>query len=157
MAETKAPPSKRDVKYADPEAFQVVEQLPPRASGGGGGASPYEPLLEKVAAKVKAGEIKPGAAVLLARFRVASAAGAAANVLRQRHGRDEKVEGWTFTTRKLEQEAGEAERRTGLFAMFNPKAVVAGAKEEHEKAEAERKRKLADAKKAKTAAKAAAK
>lgn len=57
----------------------------------------------------------------------AAAAGSAANTLRKRHGETPDVEGWRFETRRIEE--GTA---TGLFAQYNPDAIVPGKREENE-------------------------
>ena len=55
-----------------------------------------------------------------------AAAGAAASILRRRHGDDETVEGWRFETRRVDN--GNA---SGLFAQYNPGAVVPGKAEQN--------------------------
>lgn len=74
--------------------------------------------------------------VRIASYANGSAASAAANVLRQKHGDTEAVEGWTFRPRRADREitnedgSTTMEPRTGLFARYNPDAVVPGAKED---------------------------
>ena len=55
-----------------------------------------------------------------------AAAGAAANILRRRHGDDESVEGWRFETRRVDNGAA-----SGLFAQYNPEATVPGKAEQN--------------------------
>jgi len=55
-----------------------------------------------------------------------AAAGAAANILRRRHGDDETVEGWRFETRRVDN--GTA---SGLFAQYNPDVIVPGKAEQN--------------------------
>lgn len=55
-----------------------------------------------------------------------AAAGAAASILRRRHGDDETVEGWRFETRRIDN--GTA---SGLFAQYNPKEIVPGKAEQN--------------------------
>lgn len=57
----------------------------------------------------------------------AAAAGSAANTLRKRHGDTADIEGWRFETRRINE--GNA---TGLFAQYNPAAIVPGRREENE-------------------------
>ena len=56
-----------------------------------------------------------------------AAAGAAANILRRRHGEDESVEGWRFETRRVDNGAA-----SGLFAQYNPAEIVPGKAEQNQ-------------------------
>lgn len=64
---------------------------------------------------------------MIAAYRAGSAATAAANTLRKRHGQPE-AEGWEFKTRRVQVEG---EERTGLFAYFDNERVVEGALDTH--------------------------
>lgn len=119
-----------DVNYT----LEIVDELPEGGRPGGFGQSPLEVQLGKVRAAVEEDEAKAGKWMLIGRYGKATAAGAAANVLRQRHGRDMTVEGFEFANRPLSNESGER----GLFVRFDPSKVVDGAKAEHERMEAER-------------------
>lgn len=85
-----------------------------------------------------------------------AAAGAAASILRRRHGDDETVEGWRFETRRIDNGVA-----SGLFAQYNPGAVQPGKAEQNKvvyeawrrrQADAARQRNLKRAEKAAAAA-----
>jgi hypothetical protein len=88
-----------------------------------------------------------GKAVRIGKYKVQTACGAAANVLRQRHGRGPEAYGWTFATRvQAPQDPAEQERFGdkvySLFAIYDPTKIVKGADKKHEQYEADRKAKL---------------
>ena len=56
-----------------------------------------------------------------------AAAGAAAAILRRRHGETPDVEGWRFETRRVDEGAA-----SGLFAQYDPYAIVPGRSEENQ-------------------------
>lgn len=87
--------------------------------------------------------------VRIGSYEHSTAAGAAANVMRQRHGGNVQAEGWEFASRRTDE--GD---KTGLFARYDPRKVVPGAREQWAKHEDERKAKLAAAKAERDAAKA---
>ena len=115
--------SPRDVRYE----INVHDKLP---SGGSVGSRPsaIEDNLTAIVAEHEAGQHR-GKWRMIASYRVASAAGAAANILRRRHGDSVDVEGWEFATARDETpgENGAVEVRRGLFARYEPEKIVAGA------------------------------
>lgn len=149
--------SKPKRKMAVQYTLEVVDELPEKGSV----TSPFDTSLDQIIEKWNSDERDvlldgDGNAkwVLIGRYDNSTAAGAAANVLGQRHGKSPNVEGWDFAARRID--GGE---KTGLFVRYDPNRIVPGAKEAWEKSETERKAKLAaarEAKKAKEAAEAAA-
>jgi hypothetical protein len=85
-----------------------------------------------------------GKPVSIRRYEGVTAAKAAANVLRQRLGRNVSVSGHEFAVRSLEKD-GVVKHH--LFVTFDPAKIVDGAWEDHQTAEQERLAK-AEAKKA---------
>jgi hypothetical protein len=79
--------------------------------------------------------------VRIASYANGSAASAAANQLRKRHGDKEAVDGYTVRTKRLATE-DDAEPRTGLFVRFNPDAIVPGARDEFDTRMKEREQKI---------------
>lgn len=148
--DTATPPAttekpKRNVDYT----IEIVDELPERPFK----ASPLEDSLDKIIAihnetpeklKDKDGNAKW---IVIGRYDQSTAAGAAANVLGQRHGKNVNVEGWEFTTRRIDEG-----NKTGLFVKYTPEAVVPGAKEEWARTEKERRAKLEANRAAKKAA-----
>jgi hypothetical protein len=135
----------RNVDYT----LEIVDELPDRPFR----TSPLEDSLDKIIAiyndtpeKLKD---KDGNArwVVIGRYDNSTAAGAAANVLGQRHGKSVNVEGWEFTTRRIDE--GD---KTGLFVKYTPESIVPGAKDEWESKEKARKASLAEKRAAKKAA-----
>lgn len=119
--------------------LEVVDELPPKSQGGGGGRSVLEDQLTTII-NTSAYHKKH---VRIGRYNKGTAATAAKNVLQQRHGRTNVVDGWSFATRRLtEGLAPDAQAEVGLFAKYDPEVMIPGAKELHDKAEVERKRKL---------------
>lgn len=135
-----------DVQYT----LEIVDDLPPKSSGGGGGGG--KSVLEEKLEELKGREDAHGKWVLIGKYGKATAAGAAANVLRQRHGRNANAEGYEFAYRKIDQDGSTV---NGLFVKFDPTAIVPGALEQHRAEEAARLEKLkaaADERKAKEGA-----
>lgn len=138
----------KDVKYER----LVVDDLPERPPRG----SQLEDALKEIVADTAI----HGKYVCIAQYAQPTAATAAANVSRKRHGSPEAY-GWWFGTRKV---TVDGEERTGLFVSYDPSRVKDGAAAafETEKAaylarqKAKRDEKAAEAKAAK-AAKAPAK
>lgn len=134
----------RHVEYG----LQVFEELPPQGTGGGGRTSPFDDKMESIAGDTGL----HGKPVCVAKYKNRTAAAAAANVLRQRHGSTPDAKGWQFPVRKV-QDNGEVKH--GLFFIYDPKLVKKGAweqhvaKEEKRKADLEAKRAAAKAEKAK--------
>jgi len=131
--------------------LEVVDALPERGVGG----SPFDDMLDKIIAIHDNAETrgqlfeKDGTTpkwVLIGRYEHSTAAGAAANVLGHRHGKNPTVEGWDFAARRIDD--GD---KTGLFVRYDPTRIVPGAKEAWEKSEVDRKVKLAKAREAKKA------
>lgn len=125
---------KFDVAYT----LEVVDELPEGGRPGGSGQSPLEVQLEKVVKAVQEDTSKRGKWMLIGRYGKPTAGGAAANVLRIRHGRDMSVEGFEFAVRPL---GGGTDDR-GLFVRYDDTKIVDGAKAEHERSEAARLAKL---------------
>jgi hypothetical protein len=137
---TRKPVEARDVLYE----IDVIEGEPEHEHrGGGGGFSPLEGLLDQIKKdETKHSPNDEGKTrwMTIGKYAKATAATAAANVLRQRHGGNKTVEGWEFATGKL---TGKDEGRRGLFVSYHPNDIVDGAREAWVKAEQERKEKLA--------------
>lgn len=112
----------RDVDYT----LEIVDDLPDMEVQR---RSPLTDQLERIVATPDS----HGKFVRIASYANASAASAAANVLRQKHGKTESVDGWTIRPKRSDRtdpETGAIEPRTGLFVRYNPDAIVPGAKEE---------------------------
>lgn len=119
---TRKTPDPRQVNYT----IEFVDELP----GGENLDTRRSPIEDNLAAIV-ANTDAHGRWVLIAQYGKPTAAAAAANVLRQKHGRDISVEGWEFTNRKTtDTESGNT--FNGLYVRYNPDAIVAGAKEQHD-------------------------
>lgn len=116
-----------DVHYG---IMQVEESIP---GGLRGSHSPLNDMVEEIRKDERLW--KQG--VLIARYAQKTAAGAAANVMRQRFGRNISVQGFVFASRKLNDE------ETGLWVYYDPEQVVDGEWDKHVKAEKKRKDKLA--------------
>lgn len=112
--------------------LEIVDELPP---GGvrGFGKSALETQLDRV----KEGEANHGKWALIGRYKNSTAASAASNVLKQRHGRKPDADGWDFAVRPV----GEKGER-GLFVKYTPDQIREGAMAEHQKSEAKRKANL---------------
>lgn len=116
-----------DVNYG---VMAVKEMIP---GGLRGNNSPLNDLVEQI--REDENLWKQG--VCIATYAQKTAAGAAANVMRQRYGRQISVQGFIFASRKVE------DGRTGLWVYYDPDQVVDGEWEKHQKAENKRKAKIA--------------
>lgn len=123
-----------DVQYG---FLETAEDIP--GGMGRGGGSKLNDLVDKIVAD----ESMHKQAVLIASYAKKTAAGGAANVLRQRYGRDASVRGLTFATRRDRNQSADGEDRSGLWVYYDPSLVVEGQWEKHQKAEKVRKAKLA--------------
>lgn len=139
MPEAEKKIKEKDVKY-ETIVMSDLPERPPRGS-----------QIEEKLAEIQGDASLVGKYACIAQYAQPTAATAAANILRKRHGKPE-ANGWWFGTRKVQVE-GEEKERTGLFVSFDPKRIVAGEREKHEAEKAERDK----AAKAKAAAKKAAK
>lgn len=126
MAETKRSQRPRNVDYS----LEVVDDLPEDSFAR---RSPLEDQLDKIVAD----KSLHGRFVRIGNYANGSAASAAANVLRKKHGDSAIVEGWTVRTKRANVVEKDHEGnditvpRTGLFVKHEPDAVVDGAKAEH--------------------------
>jgi hypothetical protein len=112
--------SSRAVDYAT----AIVAELPEATPSAG--PSPLEDQLQEI---IDNSEYHAPLWARIAKYSSAehvAAAGAAANILRRRHGDDESVEGWRFETRRVDN--GMA---SGLFAQFSPNAIMPGKADEN--------------------------
>ena len=126
-----------DVNYT----LEIVDELPagmPR--GGGRGSSPLNDQVSKVKAKVdEMGDEAKDRWMLIGRYGKPTAAGAAANVLRQRFGRSQEADGLEFAVRPID-----GGQTRGLFVRYNPDKIVPGALDEHRRSEESRIKALAE-------------
>lgn len=106
----------------------VMDELPERP--------PHGSKIEDAVQALRNDPARRGKYVCIAQYAQPTAATAAANILRKRHGWPE-VAGLWFGTRKVAGENGE-EDRTGLFVQFDPSKVKPGEAEKHAKEKAER-------------------
>jgi hypothetical protein len=88
--------------------------------------------------QVSSNEKYHGKWVRIGLYGKSTAATAARNVLQQRHGRTQAVDGWKFETRRIPGD----ESKTGLFAKYEADKIIAGAMEAHKAGEQARKDKL---------------
>lgn len=119
-------PAEKDVRYDT----IVMDDLPERAVHGS--------KIEEGVTAVKNDPALVGKFVCIAQYAQPTAATAAANILRKRHGW-ESVAGLWFGTRKVPGQNGDPDR-TGLFVSFDPAKVVPGEAEKHAAQKAERER-----------------
>lgn len=79
-----------------------------------------------------------------------TAASAASNVMRQRHGGSAAVEGFVFQAKRYDEvaEDGSKTPKTGLFVKFAPNQIVPGARNAWDKSEIARIAKINDKRKA---------
>lgn len=110
----------RNVQYGT----KIVEDLPDQAPSVG--ASPLEDQLQDIYDNPEYHAPKWAGIAEYSSAEHVAAASAAAGILRRRHGDDQSVEGWRFETRRIN--GGEA---SGLFAQYDPKAIVPGKAEEN--------------------------
>ena len=120
----------RDVNYT----LEIVDDLPELE------VARRSPLEDQIAKIVDTDEAH-GRFVRIASYANGSAASAAANQLRKRHGDTESVDGFTIRT-KREMDDNGGEPRTGLFVRFNPNAIVPGGHEDFQLRLAEREAKV---------------
>lgn len=125
-------PAEKDVKY---ETI-VMDDLPERP--------PHGSKIEDAVTALRNDPQLVGKFVCIAQYAQSTAATAAANILRKRHGWPE-VAGLWFGTRKVPGENGEADR-TGLFVQYDPSKVKAGEAEKHAHEKAEREKAKAEKK-----------
>lgn len=98
--------------------------------------SPLEDALEKIVEDPKF----HGKWVRIGEYDNGSAASASSNVLRQRHGGNPTVEGFTFQAKRFNkmEKVGDKDievPKTGLFVKYTPAAIVQGAREEWDRKE----------------------
>lgn len=122
---TRKTPDPRDVKF-DLVAYDEL----PEAGRRGPSSGALTQIVDQVKELVTSGEVAPNTPICTNRYAKATAAGAAANVLRKRYGKTAAPYGLTFATRKVQEDDGE--QRTGLFVMFDPKAIVKGEQEKQD-------------------------
>jgi hypothetical protein len=116
----------RDVNYT----LEIVDDLPDLDVQR---RSPLEDQIATIVATADAHE----RFVRIASYANGSAASAAGNQLRKRHGDSEAVDGFTIRTKREAAQNGEPSR-TGLFVRFNPNAIVPGGREDFERRSKER-------------------
>lgn len=132
----------RNVDYT----LEIVDNVPEDTRAGG--ARVFDIAMAQIVEQYEKGEGieddgHTGKWRRIASYKVFSAASAAANVLRQRHGNVFAVEGWEFRTATHSTPDGE---RKALLARYDPTQIVQGAKAAWETSEKDRKAKLAAAK-----------
>lgn len=130
MTETET--KSRKVEYG---ILAVQDELPPKPASQGR-PSPLMAVVESVIGDPS----KNGKATLIAVYDSKTACGAAANVLRQRFGRNASVKGVEFATRKqtVKGENGEILDKHGLWVISLPDKVEEGAHAKHVEAEKKR-------------------
>ena len=146
MAERKSP-SPRDVQYE----VKTLDSMPEHGTR----ASVLEEALEAIKKSDPRDDNGNAIWCQIGSYRLGSAASAAANQLRKRHGRSPEVNGWRFTTGKqTKDESGNPvpkdKQRTILAARWEPEAIVEGESQKH----SERLLKEKDVQKAKRAERA---
>jgi len=109
----------RDVDYT----LEIVDDLPDLDVQR---RSPLEDQIEKIVSE----ERSHGKFVRIGSYANGSAASAAANTLRKRHGDKASVDGFDIRVRRADKDG---EPRTGLFVRYNPDAIVEGAREDFDK------------------------
>lgn len=127
MAERKSP-SPRDVQYE----VKTLDSMPEHGTR----ASVLEEALEAIKKSTPRDAEGNSVWCQIGSYRLGSAASAAANQLRKRHGRSPEVNGWRFTTGKqTKDEAGNPvpkdKQRTILAARYEPEAIVEGEAQKH--------------------------
>lgn len=126
---TKRTQKPRDVDYT----LEIVDDLPDLDVQR---RSPLEDQIEKIITEPRS----HGKFVRIGSYANGSAASAAANVLRKRHGDKSSVDGFDIRVRRADKDG---EPRTGLFVRFNPDAIIPGAREDFEKRMQDRENTLA--------------
>lgn len=129
----------KDVKY-DKIAYDEIPERTPRGS-----------VIEEALSEIEATPTDHGKAFCIAQYAKPTAATAAANVCRQRHGKPE-ANGWWFGTRKVAD--GDVER-TGLFVKFTPSLATPEGKTQFEKDRTARNKNAAEKRAVKAAEKKA--
>jgi hypothetical protein len=109
----------RDVDYT----LEIVDDLPDLDVQR---RSPLEDQIEKIVLEPRS----HGKFVRIGSYANGSAASAAANVLRKRHGDKASVDGFDIRVRRADKDG---EPRTGLFVRYNPEAIVEGGREDFER------------------------
>lgn len=122
MADTATPKriqKPRDVDYT----LEIVDDLPDMTVT-------RRSTLEDQIDRIVATEASHGKVVRISSYANGSAASAAANVLRQRHGDKPAVDG--FFIKPARYEANDGKWRTGLFVKYDPSVIVPGERERFE-------------------------
>lgn len=135
--------SPKDVKY-DRKEFDDIPERAPRGS-----------VIEDQLGEIEADPSLHNRVFCIAQYLRPTAATAAANVARQRHGKPE-ANGWWFGTRKVKDDENPEQERTGLFVKFNPSLATEEGARVHEQEKLERKAAAAAKAEAKRAEKGAA-
>lgn len=108
----------RDVDYT----LEIVDDLPDLAVQR---RSPLEDQIEKIIAEPRS----HGKYVRIGSYANGSAASAAANVLRKRHGDRAAVDGFEVRVKRTDTDG---QPRTGLFVKYDPKQIIEGEREQFE-------------------------
>lgn len=113
-----------DVEYG------LIDKQPEMPGNARGSMSPLNTLVEQILGDASLHK----QAILIAKYGQQTAAGAAANVLRQRYGKSLAVKGLEFRSARVPNED-----KTGLWVYCDPDKVVPGHLEKHQESEKERK------------------
>lgn len=108
----------RDVDYT----LEIVDDLPDLAVQR---RSPLEDQIEKIVEEPRS----HGKYVRIGSYANGSAASAAANVLRKRHGDKAAVDGFEIRVKRADKDG---QPRTGLFVKYDPKSIIEGEREAFE-------------------------
>jgi hypothetical protein len=119
----------RDVNYT----LEVVDDLPDLDVQR---RSPLEDQIEKIVAESRV----HGKYVQIGDYANGSAASAAANVLRKRHGDKATVDGFEVRVRRADRDG---QPRTGLFVKYDPEQIIDGERAEFDKRMKAREEKVA--------------
>jgi|SRR5215510_6634466 len=130
MAETKRPQRPRDVNYT----LEVVDDLPDLDVQR---RSPLEDQIEKIMGEPRV----HGKYVQIGDYANGSAASAAANVLRKRHGDKAAVDGFEIRVRRADRDG---QPRTGLFVKYDPASIIDGERQSFNQRMAAREAKVAE-------------
>lgn len=114
------PTRSRNVEYGTQLVSELPEQMPSV------GPSPLEDQLQNIIDNSNYHAPRWARIGKYSSAEHVAAAGSAASILRRKHGDKPDVEGWRFETRRVDE--GEA---SGLFAQYDPKAIVPGKAEEN--------------------------
>lgn len=129
----------KDVQYG----FTEVDALPEREVRAS--------VLEDAVQKIMGGAVSPGKPVIIASYRNRTAASAAANTLRKRHGQPEA------SGLKFECHRNKETDRSDLYVVFDPSWVTSDGQTAHEQELADEKAKRAEQARERRAKKAAEK